>query len=524
MNIKLLACLFEISTVSASITWHIDDDFNEYKSTKFTSIQDGINASFDGDTIIIYPGIYFENLIINKQLTLRGVCTENEIPVVDAGGFGTVITLSADGIQIEGLIATNSGNLSSDTGIKIYSNNNNISDNIVYNNRLGFCFESSNNNSFIGNTARNNDIGIKLLFSSINDITDNSVTNNEKYGINFYKTNNNIIRKNNIKNNINGGVLLQYSSKNNIINNNVSNNNNGIWLISSNNNNIVWNNVNNNHYNAILLCEYSDNNNITNNNIKNNNYGIVSATQNKISLNNFFNNNHNLDYFFSSNIRNSTHQIEEVNKKDFLSEIYISINDYIILIAILLVGTILLIGTILLVGTIILLFYFLTSHKPNPRVIFSGTKTENTVIRPGPPIISPGTKTENIVIRPGPPIISPGTKTNKFNVIKPAELISTTIEIENMRWKRNGKNCFGFFSDEDYKYEGKIILNPKTNVCDPFIKNPPQSVFDGDHASCFHIDEEMGIGWYYVHLNHPNNDPVLTKRTIEYALKNPYPG
>ena len=38
----------------------------------YTTIQDAINAANDGDTIFVYSGVYYENVVVNKSITLRG--------------------------------------------------------------------------------------------------------------------------------------------------------------------------------------------------------------------------------------------------------------------------------------------------------------------------------------------------------------------------------------------------------------------------------------------------------------------
>jgi hypothetical protein len=72
----------------------------------FSSIQAAIddNDTEDGHTITVYSGVYYENVVVNKSVTLIGIGH----PVVDACGEGSAITLSADGITLVGFTATNS--------------------------------------------------------------------------------------------------------------------------------------------------------------------------------------------------------------------------------------------------------------------------------------------------------------------------------------------------------------------------------------------------------------------------------
>ena len=51
----------------------------------YTKIQDAINNASDGDTIIVYPGIYKESIIINKNLSLLGKIINDKRPIIDGG-------------------------------------------------------------------------------------------------------------------------------------------------------------------------------------------------------------------------------------------------------------------------------------------------------------------------------------------------------------------------------------------------------------------------------------------------------
>ena len=124
----------------------------------YTRIQLAINAADPGDTIEVHSGTYYENVDVNKQLILRGIDTGTGKPVVDAGGSGSAITLSADGITLEGFATTNSGSSWGDAGIKVTSNNNTITGCTASNNYWGICLDSSSsNNTITGNNATNND-------------------------------------------------------------------------------------------------------------------------------------------------------------------------------------------------------------------------------------------------------------------------------------------------------------------------------------------------------------------------------
>lgn len=227
----------------------------------YSSIQNAINASSNGDTISVLSGTYFENVNVTKKIILRGI----GMPVVDAGGNGSAITLAVDGITLEGftVIWGWDGDYYSSTsaGIRVTSNNNTLVKNNASNNYNGirFCFsvnntlmnnnalnndigiylESSNNNTLSNNNASNNDIGIYLESSSNNTMKGNNASSNNGNGISIYDSSNNTMIDNNVSNNNDAGIFLLYSSSNNKIYNNIFNNTNNFHFFESNNN--TWN-------------------------------------------------------------------------------------------------------------------------------------------------------------------------------------------------------------------------------------------------------------------------------------------
>jgi parallel beta-helix repeat protein len=138
--IVTVGCAFTGAAQAATITVC-------HSGCDYTSIQAAIDVADPSDTIEVHSGTYYENVNVNKQLILSGIDTDGGKPVVDAGGSGSAITLSVDGITLDGFKATNSGS------------------------RWGAGIEvTSNNNTIISNTASNNDDGIYLCYSNNNTI------------------------------------------------------------------------------------------------------------------------------------------------------------------------------------------------------------------------------------------------------------------------------------------------------------------------------------------------------------------
>lgn len=227
-----------------------------YVPDDFPTIQTAINAATDGNTIIVKSGTYYENVNVTKQLVLRGEDTGGGKPIVDAGGTDSAISLSADGITLEGFAATNSGAGWPNAGIKVISNGNSITGNTASNNAAdGILLGDSCSNTIINdNTASNNSYhGIYFhRYCSNNNISNNTVTDNTDGGIYFFRASNNSILGNTVNDNSGEGIGIKYASNDNLISNNTaSNNGNGICTISSDNNSIYLNEFLNNIDNVV---------------------------------------------------------------------------------------------------------------------------------------------------------------------------------------------------------------------------------------------------------------------------------
>lgn len=293
-------------------------------------IQATINRASDGDRIVVKSGQYPENLNVTKKITLIGLDTGNGKPVVDAGGFGSAVIISVDGVVFEGFEVVNSGRLWKDAGIKVTSKNNVVKNNNVTKNEYGIVLDGSSNNNVAKNLVCQNDVGISLYSSEKCAIVDNSACNNTFGGILLSKANNNTIRNNDASFNQWAGIILGECS-NNTITNNIAryNDNEGIWLLRSSGNILRGNRVRYNYIFGIRLF-YSNRNAVTSNTVRNNldgislensngnifagnnlsinDYGIYvdNSFSNRVYMNNLVENLNNAHSWNSTNFWNST--------------------------------------------------------------------------------------------------------------------------------------------------------------------------------------------------------------------------
>jgi nitrous oxidase accessory protein NosD len=174
-------------------TIYVDDD----GGADFTHIQNAIDASRNGDTIFVYGGIYNENLVVDKSVTLVG--EDKELTIIDGNSIDDVIYITSDYVKINGFTIRNSGIdyvpndiLNSDSGVDVQSNYVNISNNIIINNHIGVSTRGSSskkglmiyNNLFINNSGDGQEVKLAIDFYACYLMyTDYSkIHNNEFYG------------------------------------------------------------------------------------------------------------------------------------------------------------------------------------------------------------------------------------------------------------------------------------------------------------------------------------------------------
>ncbi len=289
-----------------------------YVPTDYPTIQDGINAANDGDTVFVYSGIYHEMVVIKKTINLTG---ENRETTIIVGGFGEIIRIEANWVNISGF-TTNYGNI----GIYLnHSLNCNISDCTISDvnpmeDTGAIHLYFSDYNTITNCTLLNNGVhGIYIdLSSNHNIITNCNVSGSDHTGIYVWRSNNITIAHCNTLSNGYIGIRLSGSPDCRIIDTNASSNNFfGIGLDGGSIRNIIthckfyYNGVNGleisgDDFNLIEHCDISYNdfgiqayfasdNIIENCNILSNEYGVGSYS---------YSNNK----FINSTILHSTYQ------------------------------------------------------------------------------------------------------------------------------------------------------------------------------------------------------------------------
>ncbi len=132
------------------------------KDADYSHIQQAIDNCSQGDTIEVQSGLYHENVFIYKALALEGIDTGSGLPVVDAGGSGSVISMTSNDTIVEGFNITGSGGCGcGNAGIKVQSSNNIVRGNTIYKNKYGIYIQSGcENNTFLSNDLLENEIAV----------------------------------------------------------------------------------------------------------------------------------------------------------------------------------------------------------------------------------------------------------------------------------------------------------------------------------------------------------------------------
>jgi parallel beta-helix repeat protein len=212
----------------------------------YSKIQWAIDNASDGDTVFVYSGTYYENIIVDKTINLNG--ENRDTTIIDGSGPTDVVLIT--------------------------QHRTNVSDFTVRNGYYGIYVENADRCNVSSNNLSDNSYGIHLYQSFRNNITNNHASNNG-FGIYLYNSRYNHIYDNNASNNDNRGLIISYSHENNIKGNHLFKNDIGISLGSSENNIILDNMIKMNNRYGISIDE--SNEIIVSNNMMINNGVFVSG-------------------------------------------------------------------------------------------------------------------------------------------------------------------------------------------------------------------------------------------------------
>lgn len=153
----------------------------------YSRIQDAINDAMDGDTIIVYSGIYEENIVVDKSLKIIGI----NYPLIDAcRKYG--LKILANNCSIKGFRIYHG-----EPAIEIRSDNNIIEENIIKENGKGILINDACYNLIKNNTILRNEYGIVLSNSSFNIFIKNNISYHIYwYGMKMHDSNHNQIIEN----------------------------------------------------------------------------------------------------------------------------------------------------------------------------------------------------------------------------------------------------------------------------------------------------------------------------------------
>lgn len=276
----------------------------------YTTIQNALDNTSDGDIVFVYSGTYSECIHIRKEITLLGesknstiieVQRVNEVVDILANYTSivefTIRNLNTSGYWIIEMLHVNHVTISKTIidGINTHSGIvlNGANDNMIRQNDFVRCntainiFSSggySKNNTIVENNISGNFSGIKITKSDYNNISNNKLVV-PKYGIELYESNHNIIR-NNVILDANKPILIYGTSS--------------VHIISYNR---IENTNSSKKYDSGIMIDEGYDPYILNNIISNYTFGIyLKDTFNSIiEKNNFFNNTVHARFFNTGN-------------------------------------------------------------------------------------------------------------------------------------------------------------------------------------------------------------------------------
>lgn len=241
----------------------------------YSSIQEAVNNAQNGDTISVSPGIYIENVNVNKEIAIISKTDvsgdrTNRTYVIGAVPENDVFSIKSNNVRIAGFHI-----VGGPSGIDAYQ-------------EVGLYLEGVQNCSLSNNTLMLNDAGIGLNNSQGNFLDNNQISLGST-GIVLSRSNENKLSNNMVLTN-DEGILLENSTNNTLMNNTAESNDIGFLLNTSRTNMLGYNSISRNNY-GVILENMAESNTLNNNSLYMNGLGMYlkGSTGNIIYFNKFFN-------------------------------------------------------------------------------------------------------------------------------------------------------------------------------------------------------------------------------------------
>lgn len=211
-------------------TYYVGSGVGNYSTT----IQAAVDAARPGDTVHVWPGTYFENVLVNKAVYLRG--HNRATTIVDGNGIGSIISVSASYAEVSNFSLTNTGAFMADVD--------------VFNADFVKVADLDLSDSYFGVSTSYSDflhiegcyvfptttIGIYLqAYCNNSEVCHNNI-HASSTALSFYMSNDNLAHNNTLSDAVNYGINIESSSGNVHRDNVISNNGWGVYIDSNDNN------------------------------------------------------------------------------------------------------------------------------------------------------------------------------------------------------------------------------------------------------------------------------------------------
>ena len=198
---------------TVTVDWNATGDY--------TSIQDAINNSNPGDSILVLSGNYNENLLIDKTLSITSESQNPDtVTIRPIDNQSYAIYINSNDVVLNGFTITGAD---SSKAVFLYESSGClIENNIVELNQYGIYLNNSDNNEVVNNTLRSNTLIGLCLFESHDNKIKLTYSSDDFIGFDFVKSCNNTVIDNSLQGDkIYGIYFHEFSDNNSVINNSV---------------------------------------------------------------------------------------------------------------------------------------------------------------------------------------------------------------------------------------------------------------------------------------------------------------